>query len=484
MCTPFINHSTVTSFELSFRQPPVLILCISKSILHAPLDSKVDPRASEASSDIAMDPKYRWLLVLVLLIATLVIGALLDAMPSGHSRGSNYVGAYGGSHAATDAGNNTYFQGTQASSTLQNTSNSDIGGLYFNNDPPGDGDSDDEDTNNPGDGFALSQHQKSTKVRRPKRMYCPFYLRDPQKHRNCSEFQFKEWKDLREHLLLRKHRRLVVCDKCKLVFKSDLKQAHAAWEKHTQDDTCQPARGRSVPQPSGFHLTVHQDAEIRKLGQRGKRAIPMLKSWQQLWKILFGAHPCPVSPYITDKPIAPDCAPSAAVSSDASFQQEILKLPAMATVPEQDRLELAHEVIRCYTARLQQQTEPQRQSSTGAIPTVDIPAPNTMSLHQSEPYPSGNPSMSSAVANSSTQPTDLSNMQFPVHPAIPAPSSADIPSAAMDFDQAGALPAPQWPFAGDDNDPGLFLGPEFDDMDWWNDMSVQMNFVGDDDSVV
>lgn len=490
-----INHSEVTGgIDPPFRQPPVIMLCLQKRILQSPLDPDVDPVETSNNMPFGRDRVYFLVVFTVIIIITLVIGALLEAMPvaGGHSRCSpaGYIGAYGGSPSPTCAGNNTVLQGTQASSTLQNASEGALGGLYPLNNPPGDGDSDDEDTNNPGDGFALNQHEKSAEVPLPKRVHCLYYLRDPQKHRSCWDSKFKDWKDLREHLLNRKHRRPIICQNCGFDFQGDLKKAHGAWLKHTQEKKCKPGPSE---RPSGLRITAEQEKEIKKLGQKGKHTDHLLDKWRKTWKILFRGYQCPVSPYIINNPIVHNhgksVSPSSLLSTDASlrFEREVFNMPAMANVPEQDRVNLGNDVIRTYLAGLQQQQGQQGQqgqqqvqvqmqtaaeSSAANIPLVDASAPTTLSLHQSELYHDGHPS-SSASAILSTQPTDLSSIQVSVPPAMLAPIPLNFP-VPMELGQPGALSDPQWPSPEIQNDPALFPDADFTDPNWW--MSFELPF--------
>lgn len=229
---------------------------------------------------------------------------------------------------------------------------------------------------------------------------CHFSIRYPNHpaFKRCGPF--KDWKSLREHLIIRKHRPREQCQNCREFFEGD------KWEQHTRARAC-PKRQESF-EPS-ISMDGAQERAIRCLGSQGtKRKLSLHEIWHEVWKILFPGVRCRSRPFSkavreswhTDE----SNIDSRAITGHGRLEGDILSLPEMEALPENIRLNfatsLATKLHHLFKRWKQTQDDPEYISTPGIqSSTAEQPGENIEQLEQSFSLPSGVPASQTSRSN-------------------------------------------------------------------------------------
>jgi len=116
-----------------------------------------------------------------------------------------------------------------------------------------------------------------------KRLFaCPFWKKDPQRHRDCYRYTLNRIGDVKQHML-RRHTHLY-CQRCSRTFPDD-----ESLTSHLDNDSCQRYPNR---QPEG--ITQSQQNELKR--KRKNRSDE--EQWFVMWDIVFPGRQRPSSPYL------------------------------------------------------------------------------------------------------------------------------------------------------------------------------------------
>lgn len=141
---------------------------------------------------------------------------------------------------------------------------------------------DDEDDNSPGMRQRLGP---STSGETAALFACPFYKKDRRHFKSCGVKVLRNIPRVKFHLL-RCHQEPIHCDRCFQTFESD-----AGRREHLRQDV--PCNVRS---PADWHA-INEDQK-KQLAQRISRKKTARENWYEIYKILFGDHDLPKSPYL------------------------------------------------------------------------------------------------------------------------------------------------------------------------------------------
>lgn len=131
--------------------------------------------------------------------------------------------------------------------------------------------------------------------RRPE-LACPFKAHDSTETVECAGFS--DWKSLREHLVMRKHKPTPHCPTCGMLFHGPTGAEER--DTHIQAANCEPSISSASSQAV---VTGDQERQIRQLQTRGmepERA--NVHRWYEIWDILFPGEERPASPFLSEPP--------------------------------------------------------------------------------------------------------------------------------------------------------------------------------------
>lgn len=166
---------------------------------------------------------------------------------------------------------------------------------------------------------------------------CHFSIYFPHLRHKCSVF--KDWRRLREHMLVRSHSSRDQCQYCGKIFVNE-----DEWVEHTRAQQC-----RTIPREefeSFPYLTRDQDTRIRGLGVQGKSYDKSSEEiWRDVWEILFEGKRCTVWPFSKDvlnsEPRTESTIDIRTFFRDENLQDEISNIQGMENVPQSCRGDLA-----------------------------------------------------------------------------------------------------------------------------------------------
>lgn len=265
------------------------------------------------------------------------------------------------------------------------------------------------------------------------KLNCPFYLKDPVRHHECSNCQFGDWARLREHLF-RRHLQPVHCLICGIVFRGDVKEARSA--KNCHERTCSEA---TFEKPPG--ITEEQEYLIRRLTGRGKRAANQ-DVWLAGWRILFPDSALPLQPFSTQRRPQDDASnltdADLRLLDSGEFRLWIQSFPGLSSVGEDQRTEICKEFIQTFNAKLLGQDTRSSQVSRREDGTNQDAAFKPPSATQGEPsqFPQDLEFLGDAVGDtpstSSAGPSPDADTESPLFASIRRILSADPSYAAED----------------------------------------------------
>ncbi|KAL1879295.1 hypothetical protein Daus18300_001876 [Diaporthe australafricana] len=117
-----------------------------------------------------------------------------------------------------------------------------------------------------------------------KLLACPYFKKDPRRHRACCGFGAKKISYMKGHIY-RKHAIPIYCPVCRQSFENLQLR-----DDHSRERSCIPVDG---PQPSDGITSEQRDW----LHQRGPRNLNEEQQWFRVFGFLFPGHPPPHSPY-------------------------------------------------------------------------------------------------------------------------------------------------------------------------------------------
>lgn len=229
---------------------------------------------------------------------------------------------------------------------------------------------------------------------------CHFSVR----YRNNLAFKkcgpFKDWKSLREHLIIRRHRPREQCQNCGDFFDSD------KWEQHTRARACQK---RQEPFGPPISMDGAQERAIRCLGSQGtKSKLSLQETWYEVWEILFPGVHCTFRPFSkvarqswhTDE----SNLDSRAITGHGRLESYILGLPEMEALPENSRLNLATSLAtkfhHIFERWKQIQDDPKSIDTPGIQSSMaEHPGDNFEQLQQSFSSESGVPASQTSISD-------------------------------------------------------------------------------------
>lgn len=252
--------------------------------------------------------------------------------------------------------------------------------------------------------------------KKPK-LYCPFYLKDPDKHHKCSRLW--PWRYLVAHLF-RKHR----------------KPAKKTRDKHSRATTDSEA---SFEEPSG--ITEEQEQAIREL-RRDKR-LAIEEAWLELWRIIFPHASYPLPHFLIQQRPQDDTSnlteADLRLLSSGEFRLWAQSFPGMSSVGQDQREEICKELIRTFNfRRLGQDTRfshnPQREDGTNQDASSDPP---TATQEEPSICPQDLKGLEDVLGDSSSTlsfaPSPDADMDAPLFDSIRRILTADSSYAAEDI---------------------------------------------------
>ena len=121
-------------------------------------------------------------------------------------------------------------------------------------------------------------------IAQPRFLACPYWKRNPNKHRRCCKLTLKRIRDVKQHLH-RRHTPEFYCERCFVIFPND--QSH---QDHIVSALC---RREPHAQLDGISHSQH-----RELCRKSNPAFTEENQWFAIWDILFPGSERPFSAYI------------------------------------------------------------------------------------------------------------------------------------------------------------------------------------------
>ncbi|KAK0646868.1 hypothetical protein B0T16DRAFT_307895, partial [Cercophora newfieldiana] len=115
---------------------------------------------------------------------------------------------------------------------------------------------------------------------------CPYWKREPRKHRACFKYELKRVKDVKQHLMRRHSIPALSCQRCFEVF-----DTRANYHNHVMGDERCVAR----PELATDVIFPDQDERLREKSKPGQSGA---EQWFAIWDILFPGQPRPSSPFM------------------------------------------------------------------------------------------------------------------------------------------------------------------------------------------
>lgn len=133
------------------------------------------------------------------------------------------------------------------------------------------------------------EHRASTKPKRTAAhkvtFACPYFKKDPVRHRDCYKFTQTKILDVKQHLT-RCHQMPMYCPRCYAIFETEDSR-----DDHIVHIDCMATR--STPKPDSI-----TESQRQQLSEKTPANISKEDQWYGVWDILFSATPRPASPYI------------------------------------------------------------------------------------------------------------------------------------------------------------------------------------------
>lgn len=139
----------------------------------------------------------------------------------------------------------------------------------------------DEKSNRPG-AAGGKRRRKDTPL--DTKLACPYFKKDPQRHRCCAAFGGKKLSYVKQHIG-RSHNLSLYCPVCIVYFTDDRLR-----DEHIIARSCEPVEDQVAPEG----ITLDQRLW---LGRRGPQNLSEEQHWYRIFEYLFPGHPLPRSPY-------------------------------------------------------------------------------------------------------------------------------------------------------------------------------------------
>ncbi|KAI0410700.1 hypothetical protein F5X98DRAFT_385123 [Xylaria grammica] len=119
-----------------------------------------------------------------------------------------------------------------------------------------------------------------------KPLSCPFHKKNPQRHQNCSKFNLRRIKDVKQHIYRHHCKPAIYCPRCSQDFKYPSER-----DDHIRKAICVV---KEVPHDDG----IISENQRQKLRNYGNRKTSIEEQWMELWKLLFPRTKPPRSPHV------------------------------------------------------------------------------------------------------------------------------------------------------------------------------------------
>ncbi|GAW16744.1 hypothetical protein ANO14919_061810 [Xylariales sp. No.14919] len=119
-----------------------------------------------------------------------------------------------------------------------------------------------------------------------KPLSCPFHKKNPQRHQNCSKFNLRRIKDVKQHIYRHHCKPAIYCPRCSQDFKYPSER-----DDHIRKAKCVV---KEVPHDDGI-ISENQRQKLRNYSNRGTS---IEEQWMELWKLLFPRTKPPRSPHV------------------------------------------------------------------------------------------------------------------------------------------------------------------------------------------
>ncbi|KAH8886097.1 hypothetical protein GQ53DRAFT_348418 [Thozetella sp. PMI_491] len=177
------------------------------------------------------------------------------------------------------------------------------------------------------DGFRKPPIKSRKLKHKPERKFlaCPFWKRNPTKHRRCFSLALHGISRVKQHLT-RTHTLLFFCLRCRGIFPDrNAREVHVM-----QDKSC-------VPDPSATLDGILPEQQL-ELHRKSDHKLSEAQQWFKIWDIVFPGRGQPCSPYI-DSQLSEDCSllRDYCLDNGPDFFSETLESTGMVLMDEEER---------------------------------------------------------------------------------------------------------------------------------------------------